>query len=99
MLTIIAALYVVLPALYALACCALATSPIRFDEPVCEAPAANTVAASTVFAIVRDESARKAVDALHMASKQSNESARRIWLDVALVYKHRSEAYNAAIAA
>lgn len=33
MLTTIAALYVILPALYALICCALAMSPVRISEP------------------------------------------------------------------
>lgn len=95
MLTIIAALYVILPAVYALACVALAMRPVRFDVAADE-PQAQ---ANVVFAVARDAAARRAVEALAMASKQSCESARKVWIDAAFIYRRRAEAHNAAIAA
>lgn len=95
MLITIAALYVVLPACYALACCALALRAPTFDVGADE-PQAQ---ANAVYTAVRDECARKAVDALAMATRQPNDSARKVWIDAALIYKRRAEAYHAAIAA
>lgn len=94
MVTLVAALYVILPALYALACVALAMRPVRISEPASEAPSAS----NAVFRTVRDCAARRAVEAHAMAMRSSG-VARSMWLDVAMMYRNRAEAYNASIVA
>jgi hypothetical protein len=91
MLITIAALYVILPAIFALGCVAAAML-LQFT-PVAEEEA---IMASSVYTVVRDECARKAVHAVHMARAQSSAAARQVWLDVAGVYRRRAEAYHAA---
>lgn len=91
MLTIIAALYVVLPALLALACVALAHVPMRIEEPAHEAPALP----DAVVRAVTLECLRKSFDALVVAQTQHTAGARRVWLDVSLRYQRRAERYVA----
>ena len=88
MLITIAALYVVVPALYALSCWALALRTVRFEV---EAPEAVQTEARVFARVVRDSYAQKAVAAMDMASKQTNDSARKVWVDAAWMYKRRAE--------
>lgn len=91
MITLIAALYVILPALLALACCALALVPMHINEPVEEAP----MLPSAVVKAVTLECLRKSFDALVIAQAQHTVGARRVWLDVSLRYQRRAARYVA----
>jgi hypothetical protein len=94
MLTIVAALYVVLPALYALACCALAFVQPTIAEPADEP---STPVVHAAFALAVAECRRKALSCLDMAKAQSTPGARRTWIDASLLYQRRAERYVAAM--